>query len=76
MFMKVVCIDDRNRGSGYEDSYLTLNKIYLVIESIYLLGEYQYKIQNDKLESEYYLSIRFKTIEDIRDDKINKILYL
>lgn len=75
MFMKVVCIDNRKRGE-YEGSHLTLNKIYLVIESVYLLGEHQYKIQNDKLESEYYLALRFKTIEDIRDEKINKILVL
>lgn len=75
MFMRVVCIDDRKRGE-YKDSHLTLNKIYLVIESVYLLGESQYKIQNDKLEIEYYLALRFKTIEDIRDEKINNILFL
>lgn len=63
--MKIVCIDNSNRGFG-----ITLYKIYDVVRE----SNWHFSIINDVGENYDYLKNRFKTLEEIREERINTIL--
>jgi len=79
--MKVVCIDnsvdmipddeERNRLKYYYSERLTIGKIYLVIKNIDPSG---YKLVDDLGNSKYYLKDRFITIDEHREQQLNKII--
>ena len=63
--MKVVCID--NMGGLFS---LTIKKYYNVIDK----NDSGFKILNDIGTIYWYSPLRFKPIEDDRNDKLNKLL--
>jgi hypothetical protein len=63
--VKVKCIDN------YGWSYLTIGKTYDVIE---IDDEYGYKIIDDSDYKNWYEKELFKTISEIRNEIINKLL--
>lgn len=73
--MKVVCINNRviidSHGSG-KTSELTMDKIYDA--HISLTDEDKYYLCNDNGQSSYYFTRRFRLLDDVREEKINKIL--
>ena len=81
MKMKVVCIDnsvdmipdeeERNRLKYYYSERLTIGRIYNVIKSIDPSG---YKLVDDFGNSKYYLKGRFITIDEHREQQLNKII--
>jgi hypothetical protein len=65
--MKVVCVDNK----GYEKC-LTINKIY---EANYIDKYETYVLTNDKdMKNSWYVSHRFITITEYRNDRIDKLL--
>jgi hypothetical protein len=64
--MKVKCIDNRDW-----ESFLTINKTYNVVIDY---DDDDYKIIDDEYEEWWYPKYLFKTIPEIRNDKINKLL--
>ena len=64
--MKVKCIDNSN---GWEWR-LTIDKIYNVIEE----KHYRYWIINDDGYKNWYPKDRFKSLSEIRNETINKLL--
>jgi hypothetical protein len=72
--MKVVCVDVYEGGRPNKD--LTLGKTYLVIsthqdpkkKAIQLIA-----IKNDKGNSTYYYKTMFRTIDEIREEKLNQL---
>lgn len=69
--MKVICIAGSEINVGVE---LTVGKEYEVIDFINLIrSEDYYKIINDRGYFSYYNRNRFKTINEIRIEKLKKI---
>jgi hypothetical protein len=69
--MKIVCVDNIQKVFG------CLVKLDLTIDRIYDVIDYAdttYIIIDDSGEEIPYSGFRFKKLEDVRDDKINKIL--
>jgi hypothetical protein len=64
--MKVKCID--NKGN---ENYLTISKIY---DAIYNNEIIYYHIQADDGYTSIYRQIYFKTLSEIRNEKIDKLL--
>jgi hypothetical protein len=62
--MKIKCIND----GGWE--YLTIGKIY----EVFYIDKYYYKINNDNGYKHWYSKDWFKTLSEIRNDKIDKLL--
>jgi hypothetical protein len=63
--MKVVCIDNK------DCDYITIGKTYEVIN----INEYEYNIIDDCGDDYWDYDIEFfKTLSDIRNEKINKLL--
>ena len=79
--MKVVCIDnsvdmipddeERNRLNYYYSERLTIGKIYLVIKNIDPSG---YKLVDDLDNTKYYLKDRFISLDEHREQQLNKIM--
>lgn len=79
--MKVVCIDnsvdmipddeERNRLNYYYSERLTIGKIYLVIKNIDPSG---YKLVDDLDNTKYYLKDRFISLDEHREQQLNKII--
>ena len=61
---KVICIDN----SGWKEE-LTLNKIYDIVKD----GRY-YKIKDNLNITRDYYKYRFITLQEFRNNKLNKIL--
>jgi len=69
--MKVVCVRNfKSQGLQYE---LTFGKIYNAIESKFLLDDWTLVV-NDKGNTELYSKEVFITLEEWRNNKINKII--
>lgn len=69
--MRVVCIDNIQRVFGSPILLaLTLHKIYQVVD----YSDGAYIVIDDAGEECPYSGFRFKKLEDVRNDKINKIL--
>ena len=75
--MKVVCISaGKLKGASSPKVTLTEGKVYDIIRVIdgntrHL--DYQYEIRNDEGTCHFYSSLRFKNLEDVRQEKL-KIL--
>jgi len=74
--MKIICIDssisegiDFGRASG-----LTFGKIYESLPYEGLTKETHYQLINDRGKLYNYLKTRFKTIDQVREEKLNNIL--
>ena len=77
--MKVVCIDnsvdmipddeERNRLNYYYSERLTIGKIYLVIKN-----PSGYKLVDDLDNTKYYLKDRFISLDEHREQQLNKII--
>ena len=68
--MKVVCIDNKN----YEKE-LTLNKTYIEIDIFRVFNDDAfYFIINDNNIKNMYIKNRFKSLSEIRVEKIDKLL--
>ena len=65
--MKVVCID--NSENGFE-VYLTVGKWYNIIKNC----KYTYHLIDDHGFNTYYLRKRFKTLDVVREEKLNRLL--
>lgn len=71
--MKVICIYDTGVDCAnlkYSYKYLTINKIYEIIEEI----EYRYQLIDDSGHKSFYLKKLFKTSSEIRNEKIERLL--
>ena len=68
--MKVVYVNSGIINSDFYKSVLTFDKIYYVIQEDY----YAYLIKNDANIGWWYNKDYFKTLSEIRNDKINKLL--
>lgn len=64
--MKVVCIINKYRPFKYD---LTIGRYYDVID----FDNLGYKLEDDKGNVKMYPSYCFKTIEEIREDKLIKL---
>lgn len=82
---RVICIDNIKKNhidtwiTTPEVNGLTLNKIYTVTQVHKFQGKTNFYITgisviNDNMKSSDYEVFRFKSIEDDREEKLNKIL--
>ncbi len=74
--MNIICIDSSSNGglNFGKPSGLTVGKIYESLPYEGLTKETHYQLINDKGNIYNYLKARFKTLEQVREEKLNDIL--
>jgi hypothetical protein len=73
--MKVICI---STAKGPSNRSLTLGKWYNVLDVTFYYDNlskiYSYQIMDDSGFATQYISTLFKTVDEVREDKLNQIL--
>ncbi len=69
--MFVVCNEDPNEFSSF--IYLTKGKKYEVLDMTWTEGELFYYIIDDCGSKQIFISSRFKTLQEVRKNKLKKI---
>jgi hypothetical protein len=73
--MKVVCVNNGEMDGAMDSSVnLTVGKVYITLGDNVSTSDHVYNIVNDLGKRVSYYHRRFKLLEEIREDKLNKIL--